>query len=355
MRSSSSARWHSTHPIAAGAALRGREEPREESPQVAAQERRTGDSRRERAGTARDFMRPPLAGQEREHRQDRGADEHEDRRDVPRARERLRSSSGTISTNTPPSPPSARTPSVSPGMPAILAGRYFSAWNIQRKYHSGRMPAGAGANGIGLDAELPREEGRERGEQRRRRRASRPCRAGGSRERSGIVLRASPSRSIARRHAHALPLDEEQVEAEERRRDRRQDRDVEPVEAREGRARHVGAAAQDAREQVTDDRDLRRHVGADLRREVGERVPGQQVAGEAESERQEEQQGARDPGQLARRAVRLQEEDGDGMWTNTTPTKRLAPQEWIERMSQPKGTSVMMNWTLSKASAELGR
>ena len=36
---------------------------------------------------------------------------------------------------------------VSPGMPAISAGRYFRTWNIERKYHSGRMPAGAGANG----------------------------------------------------------------------------------------------------------------------------------------------------------------------------------------------------------------
>ena len=39
----------------------------------------------------------------------------------------------------------------------------------------------------------------------------------------------------------------------------------------------------------------------------------------------------------------------------TTPTKRLAPHEWIERMSQPKGTSAMMYCTLSKASAALGR
>ena len=39
----------------------------------------------------------------------------------------------------------------------------------------------------------------------------------------------------------------------------------------------------------------------------------------------------------------------------TAPTNRLAAQEWIERMSQPNGTSAMMYWTLSKASAALGR
>ena len=43
------------------------------------------------------------------------------------------------------------------------------------------------------------------------------------------------------------------------------------------------------------------------------------------------------------------------MWRATTPTKMLAPQEWIERISQPKGTSAMMYWTLSKASEALGR
>ena len=43
------------------------------------------------------------------------------------------------------------------------------------------------------------------------------------------------------------------------------------------------------------------------------------------------------------------------MWTKTTPTKRFAPHEWIERMSQPNGTSAIMYWTLSNASVELGR
>ena len=43
------------------------------------------------------------------------------------------------------------------------------------------------------------------------------------------------------------------------------------------------------------------------------------------------------------------------MWRTTTPTKTLAPQEWMERISQPKGTSAMMYWTLSNASVALGR
>ena len=33
----------------------------------------------------------------------------------------------------------------SPLRPKSVAGAYFNDWNIQRKYHSGRMPAGAGA------------------------------------------------------------------------------------------------------------------------------------------------------------------------------------------------------------------
>ncbi len=35
------------------------------------------------------------------------------------------------------------------------------------------------------------------------------------------------------------------------------------------------------------------------------------------------------------------------MCTNTAKTMRLADHECSERMSQPKGTRVMMNWTLS--------
>ncbi len=43
------------------------------------------------------------------------------------------------------------------------------------------------------------------------------------------------------------------------------------------------------------------------------------------------------------------------MWMNADKIIRLADQLWIERISQPNSTRVMMNCTLSKASADVGR
>lgn len=43
------------------------------------------------------------------------------------------------------------------------------------------------------------------------------------------------------------------------------------------------------------------------------------------------------------------------MCMNNVAIIRLADQLWIERMSQPNFTSVMMNCTLSNALSELGR
>jgi hypothetical protein len=39
---------------------------------------------------------------------------------------------------------------------------------------------------------------------------------------------------------------------------------------------------------------------------------------------------------------------------NAAPTIKFADHEWMERISHPKGTRVMMNCTLSYASVALG-
>ena len=40
---------------------------------------------------------------------------------------------------------------------------------------------------------------------------------------------------------------------------------------------------------------------------------------------------------------------------NSAAISRFADQLWTDRISQPNWTSVIMNWTLSKAPSELGR
>ena len=109
------------------------------------------------------------------------------------------------------------------------------------------------------------------------------------------------------------------------------------------------AAAQEAHHPVPMTGTRAGDVGPDLRGEERELVPRQQVSGESETENEEEQEHARDPRQLARRPVRLHEEDADQM-EEAKKTIRFADQEWIERISQPNGTTVMMNSTDSNAS-----
>ena len=43
------------------------------------------------------------------------------------------------------------------------------------------------------------------------------------------------------------------------------------------------------------------------------------------------------------------------MWRNRTPIRRFAHQEWIDRISQPKSTSVMIRCTLSNAESDARR
>src|ERR1035437_3284229 len=53
-----------------------------------------------------------------------------------------------------PTKPKARMPSISPSMPRIFEGIILSVWNMNRKYHSGLMPAGAEPNGSAFTPRL---------------------------------------------------------------------------------------------------------------------------------------------------------------------------------------------------------
>ena len=137
----------------------------------------------------------------------------------------------------------------------------FRVWNIQRKYHSGRMPAGTGANASAFLPELPREEQRERRPARRAPRTTASRRAARSRGRTASAD-GSPAFALASRRDGGTLMPwrwmRSRCSAEQHRGDGRQDRDVEAVEARQRRAGHVVAAAQEAHHEVADARARRR-------------------------------------------------------------------------------------------------
>ena len=312
MRSSSSARWQSTQPIAARARPSA---PARPAGFAARAPRRASASRiaatRRRSARRPHFRRRPGAGMQREDRQDRRADQHEHGGDVPRrATSASRSRSGNEDEHGGDRAEEQDSESLARDAERSWPGGTSAPGTSRGRTTPAGSRPGAGANGSAL---TPSSHGKNAASAARTPTAasqptmSRMQEVGDERHRPRLAL---ASRST-RRDAHPCRWTSMRWMPEERRRDRGQDRDVDAVEARERRARDVRSAAQDAREEVADDRDLRRHVRPDLRREVGERVPGQQVSGEPESEREEEQHGARDPGHLARRAVRLQEEDGD--------------------------------------------
>ena len=88
---------------------------------------------------------------------------------------------------------------------------------------------------------------------------------------------------------------------------------VEGEEAGERGRSHFVAAAQETGELGTDDRRRAGDIGPHLGGEVGDLIPGQQIAAEAEAQHQTEQRDAAQPGQLARPAVRVQEHDAEHM------------------------------------------
>jgi hypothetical protein len=112
----------------------------------------------------------------------------------------------------------------------------------------------------------------------------------------------------ADRHAHALLLHEQQVQAEQRGHDEGQNRHMQAVEPGQGRAGHLVAAAQEPHHEAADDGHGARNPRPDLGGEERQLVPRQEIAAEAEREHQEQQQHAAQPRQLARLPVGLQEE-----------------------------------------------
>ena len=69
-------------------------------------------------------------------------------------------------------------------------------------------------------------------------------------------------------------------------------------EACQRRARDGLAPERQAGNELADDRDVAGKFGADHRRPIGLHVPRQQIAGETEPQRDQQQADAADPGQL---------------------------------------------------------
>ncbi len=180
---------------------------------------------------------------------------------------------------------------------------------MKRKYHSGLMPAGAETNGSAL---TPRFHGKSAARAPSAPMAtyqaiiSRSMKLGKnfiSRRAAGI---GGPLRFDLGRNTHALPLHQEQVNGDEHGDDAGQNSDMESEEAGQRGARDFFAAAQKDHHGLADDGNLSGDLRSDLGGEEGQRVPGQQVAAEAESHDQKEQQHARDPGELSGLAIRLE-------------------------------------------------
>ena len=89
----------------------------------------------------------------------------------------------------------------------------------------------------------------------------------------------------------------------------RQDADVQAVEPGERLVAVVGAPDHDLLEVRADHRRTAHDVGRDLGRPVALLVPGEQVAGQAEAEREEQQGHAEPPVELAGPAIRAGPDD----------------------------------------------
>ena len=112
-----------------------------------------------------------------------------------------------------------------------------------------------------------------------------------------LRLRPRPAR------LRAVPPEEVDVRDEERDQQHRQEEDVEPEEARERQVPDAVAALHHALDPATDERDGPHDAGHDAGRPVALLIPGQEVAGQAERERHEQQEHAGPPAELSRRAV----------------------------------------------------
>ena len=135
------------------------------------------------------------------------------------------------------------------------------------------------------------------------------------------------------------------MDREQRAQREREDEDVDAEEAAHRRAGDVRPAPEEEQQLVADQRDPARDLGAHHGRPVRALVPREQVAREAEAERDEQQPAAHHPGQLARVLVGGLEEDPAEMERDDRII-RFAAQWWTLRISQPKLTSLVIAWTL---------
>src|SRR5450756_913133 len=118
------------------------------------------------------------------------------------------------------------------------------------------------------------------------------------------------------RLGHPLPLDEEQVCADEARHDQRKDANVEREKPVQRLDRYLFAAPEHAQHPWAHDGDGLYGVGPDGRREIAQLVPGQEVARESEAQNEAEHRKAGEPRQLARLAIGLREQDAEEVRQN---------------------------------------
>ena len=134
---------------------------------------------------------------------------------------------------------------------------------------------------------------------------------------SGVGLR--------RRSRVRVPAQEQEMGADEGKREERQQDDVERVEARQRRGPDGRPAGHEARRRRTDDGKRRRHLRPDDGRPVRLLVPREEIAREAESEDEEEEREAHEPVQLARLAVRAEDERARHVEDGEDDHRRGAP------------------------------
>ena len=104
-------------------------------------------------------------------------------------------------------------------------------------------------------------------------------------------------------HAHEIDVQPSQSDES-----RRQQHRMHGIETRQRRTRNAIAAKHQMAQRMPDERDVFRNVRADDRRPVRLQIPRQQIAGEAEAERDEEEHDAGDPGAFARLTIGAGEE-----------------------------------------------
>ena len=103
------------------------------------------------------------------------------------------------------------------------------------------------------------------------------------------------------RHAHAVHLDQQNVNTNEHGRDSRQNGDVKSEESCQCRTGDLIASAQKSEHRSADKWNDSGDLGADLGRKERQLVPRQQIAAETKADTNEQKEHARDPCDLARR------------------------------------------------------